>query len=412
MDERIETVIVGGGQGGLSTSCLLTQSKREHIVLEQSNRPAHVWEDERWDSFTFVTPNWAIRLPGTEYDGRDPDGYLSRGEIAAFFSTYVDRFRLPIQCNSRAYQVAPDENGIGFRVETSGKCYHCTNVVIATGLYQRPKVLPLGYQFPRNILQLHSTQYRNPQSLPPGAILVVGSAQSGCQIAEELSHSGRQVYLSVGRAGRIPRRYRGKDIYWWVDHTGFLSRTPDKLPSLEARFAGNPHLTGKDGGHTISLHQFARDGITLLGRIQSVRDGTLLLAPDLHQNLARADKFAADMVGMIDAYVDKAGLDLPREELPILTDGFRTSEIAELDLVASGIATVIWANGYEFDFDLVHLPVVDKAGFPIQQGGISEHRGLYFVGMPWLSTQRTGTLLGVGDNASQVVSDILSNHEK
>ena len=205
---------------------------------------------------------------------------------------------------------------------TSGSDFEAQNVVVATGMYQRPKIPAFSSGLPTDILQLHSGQYRNPASLPPGAVLVVGSGQSGCQIAEELYKSGRRVYHSIGSAGRAPRRYRGKDTYEWLVLAGFFDRTPDMLPSPKARFAPDPHLSGAGGGHTLNLHRFARDGVTLLGHLRGVTDGRLDVAPDLHDSLSKADQFEAQLVKLIDGYIAKNGLDAPEERFPELRDGF------------------------------------------------------------------------------------------
>ena len=239
-----------------------------------------------------------------------------------------------------------------------------------------------------------------------GAVLVVGSAQSGCQIAEELYLSGRKVYLCVGSAGRVPRRYRGKDIYEWMLLIGLLDRTVDKLPSPAARFAGNPHVSGKDGGRTLNLHQFFRDGVILLGHIQNGRGNTIQLSNDLKENLAKADKFETDLVKQIDEYIEKNGLKIPPEKLPELRDGYNAEEITELDLNAAGITTIIWAMGYDFDFSLIKMPITDGFGYPIQKRGVTDYPGLFFVGLPWLYKYKSGHLLGIGEDADYIASMI------
>ena len=209
--ERIETVIVGGGQAGLATSYCLTQRGREHAVLEQAAQAANVWRNERWDSFTLVTPNWTLTMPGAEYDGVDRDGFMPRDEVVAYFERYVDRFQLPVQYNTRVEFVEPLD-GAGYRVVMPDRTFAAENVVIATGYEQQPRIPPFAAAISPTVTQLHSSRYRNPASLPEGAVLVVGSAQSGAQIAEELYQHGRRVFLGVGNAGRAPRRYRGKDV--------------------------------------------------------------------------------------------------------------------------------------------------------------------------------------------------------
>jgi len=401
MTEQVDTIIVGGGQGGLSTSYHLKQQGINHIILEQTDQAAKAWR-ERWDSFTFITPNWMIRLPGAEYQGDEPDSFMVRKNIIDYFKEYIKQFELPIRYGIQVTSVESIESG--YLVRTNKKDFEAENVVIATGMYQHPRMPSFSKNLSSEILQLHSSKYRNPEKLPAGAVLVVGSAQSGCQVAEELYQSGRKVYLSVGSAGRLPRRYRGKDVTRWMDEMGFYNRTVDKLPSAKARYAGSVQGTGKDGGHTINLHQFVRDGVVLLGHIQSAQDQQIVLAPDLRDNLANSDKLEADIVKQIDEYIEKRGLDSPRETLPELNDGYEAEEILDLDLKSEGITSVIWATGYKFDFSLVKLPVFDEDGYPLQKRGVTEYPGLYFIGLPFLHTSKSGLLHGVGDDAAHIVS--------
>jgi putative flavoprotein involved in K+ transport len=403
--ERVATVIVGGGQAGLATSYHLTQQGREHIVLEQATSPAHVWRDERWDSFTLVTPNWTLRMPGAEYNGPDRDGFLPRDDIVAYFADYVDRFQLPIAYGTRVVSIAPVE-GQRYRVTTPERSFVAENVVVATGYEQRPKIPAFAASLSPEITQLHSSQYRNPESLPEGAVLVVGSAQSGCQIAEDLYQSGRKVFLSLGGAGRVPRRYRGRDVVAWLLEIGFFDLTPDKLPVPREKFAA-PHVSGTRGGHTLNLHQFARDGVTLLGHVRSVSGSTISLAPDLHELLASADSFETDFQKMVDSFILATGRDAPEEELPQARDGYNQPVIETLDLAKAGVSTVIWATGYTRDYSLVQLPVVDASGFPIQEHGVTSYPGLYFVGIPWMPSLKSGILPGVGAFAGAVAAHII-----
>jgi putative flavoprotein involved in K+ transport len=404
MNESIQTIIVGGGQAGLATSYWLRQLKCEHVILEQSAQAANAWRNDRWDSFTLVTPNWATRMPGAESPGGDPHAFMPRDELVAYFEGYIERFQLPIRYNVRVTCVEKDDTQ--YIVKTDNGAFKANQVVVATGLFQRPKIPAFGAQLAPDVMQLHSGAYRHPRSIPPGAVLVVGSAQSGCQITEELYQSGRRVYLCTGSAPRVPRRYRGKDIYEWAHLTGFLDRTPDKLPSPRARFAGNPQVSGKNGGHTLNLHRFARDGVTLLGRIANAAGHIIKLAPDLKENLAKSDGGEANFCKMVDDYIAQNGLDAPPEELPQLRDGYTSPETLELDLKAASVTTIIWAMGYNFDFSLVKLPTFDADGFPVQQRGASNYAGLYFVGMPWMPTQKSGLLLGVGQAAEYVAAHI------
>jgi putative flavoprotein involved in K+ transport len=405
--QRLETVIIGGGQAGLATSYWLKQHGQEHVVLEKASQPGHAWR-QRWDSFTLVTPNWMFRMPGAETNGAEPGGFLPRDEVVATFERYVADHALPVSFGVDVTAVEQLERGTGYLVRTKNTVYEAQNVVIATGLFQRAKIPAFAAGFPSDVMHLHSEQYRNPDALPPGAVLVVGSGQSGCQIAEELRQNDRRVFLSVGACGRAPRRYRGKDIFDWLDLIRFLDRTPDMLPSPRARFAPNPHVSGAGGGHDLNLHQFSRDGITLLGRLRGADDDRIHLAPDLHESLAKSDQFETQLLGMIDAAIDRNSISAPEERRPALRDGYDQQQIGEVDIEAAGIGAVIWAAGYRFDFSLVKLPVTDGDGFPLQRRGVAAYPGLYFVGMPWLHTQKSGLLAGVGDDAAFIAGHIVS----
>lgn len=406
--ENIETVIIGGGQSGLATSYFLAQQKREHIVLERAAQAGNVWRNERWDSFTFVTPNWANGMPGAAYAGDQPDGYLPRDEIVRYFEQYVERLHLPVRYNTRVTSLEPGTHG-GYSVKTRDAEFHARNVVVAVGLYQKPKIPAFSAQLPRDILQLSGSQYRNPGALPPGAVLVVGSAQSGVQITEDVWLSGRTVYLCVGKAGRVPRRYRGKDIVAWLQRIGFFDRVVEKLPAPQARFAGNPQVSGARGGHSVNLHQFYRDGVRLLGHLQGVAGDKILLAPDLPENLARADQIESDLLKTIGGYIEKNGIAAPPETLPVLRDGFDSPVLRELNLRDAKITTIIWTAGFSFDFGWVRPAALDSDGFPIQNRGVTDQPGLYFVGLPWLPEQKTGLLMGLSDQAAHVVAHITRN---
>lgn len=409
--ERIDTVVVGAGQAGLATSYHLTQHGHEHVVLEQAPVAAPVWRNERWDSFTLVTPNWVLKMPGAAYDGPDPDGFMPRKEVVAYFARYVDRFRLPVQVNSHVQAIEPAPSG-GYHVTMPERTLAATNVVVATGFFQQPRIPSYAAYLTPQILQIHSSQYRNPASLLDGAVLVVGSAQSGCQIAEELNKAGRRVFLATGTAGRVPRRYRGRDIIAWLEEVGLFDLTPDQLPPGMSKFEGIPQLSGTMGGHSINLHQFAHDGITLLGHLRDAAGETVRFHPDLHANLTKVDGFAREAMQMIDGFIARHGLDAPVEEVPEPRDGFAQPIVEELNLRVTGISSIVWAIGYGFDYSLVRLPVVDDDGFPRQERGVTDYPGLYFVGMPWMPSERSGFLLGVGDSARYVATHLVQMSAK
>jgi putative flavoprotein involved in K+ transport len=403
MEQYIETIIVGGGQYGLSTSYCLKNHGHEHVIFEKAPWAADAWRN-RWDSFTLVTPNWMIQLPGAEYDGDLPDAFMDREEVVAYFEAYIERYNLPLRYGVEVFSVEPDQDG--FLVKTSQGDFRSDNVVIAVGFYQQPRLPEFSKNCASSIHQIHSDHYRNSDMLPEGPTLVVGSAQSGSQIAEELNENGRVVYLSVSTTGRFPRRYRSVDAAVWMEKMGYFERTVNQLPSTQARFAASAHGTGKNGGHTINLHQFARDGINLLGRLQNIEGSRAYLAPDLHDNLAKADQFELEFVQEIDQYIQDNQLNVPEETLPNLTDGFAQEQILELDLKAAGIRNIVWATGYSRDFSWVKLPIFDRDGLPKNERGVTPIAGLYFIGMPFLHSGKSGLLYGAAEDASFIADTI------
>ncbi|MBX3064237.1 MAG: NAD(P)-binding domain-containing protein [Anaerolineae bacterium] len=401
--ERVRTIIVGGGQAGLSTSYFLSQQGHEHVILEQATQVANPWRSDRWDSFTLLTPNWASQLPGLPPHA-DRDGFLSKHEIIGMFEHYLQAFHMPVQFNTRVSSVNHADHG--FQVITTAGSYRADNVVIATGLFQRPRFPAISFKLPPTVFQAASGQYRNPDALPDGAVLIVGAGQSGCQIAEELHEHGRKVYLSVSGAPRAPRRYRGKDIFEWVAVNGFMDRTPNMLPSPRARFAPNPQVSGKDGGHDLNLHLFARNGMVLLGHLMDVQDNKLIFADDLKESLAKTDQLEAMLIKGVDAYIAQQGINAPVQQLPQLRDGYEVPLIRELDIQAAGISAVIWATGYDFDFSMVRMAKLDEFGYPVQQRGVTSVEGLYFIGLPWLHKYKSGLLLGIADDAEYLADHI------
>jgi putative flavoprotein involved in K+ transport len=404
MLHKIGTVIVGGGQAGLAISYYLTQEGREHVALERASAVANAWRNQRWDSFTLVTSNFQLRMPGAEYSGNDPYGFMSLAEVVEYFDNYVERFRLPVLCGVEVFSV--EKVGDGYVVRTSEKNYQAENVVIATGLYQSPKIPPFSVEIPPSVLQLHSMEYKNASTLPEGAVLVVGTGQSGAQIAQELYQSGRKVYLSIGSAGRVPRRYRGRDISDWFTRIGIFDTKVGELKSAADKFHPNPQISGKNGGQSLNLHQFARDGAILLGHVRNAHEGQLILTPDLKETLAAVDQFEIDALKKIDDYISRVGLAAPTENIPRLLDGYKEEEVTELNLQEVGISTAVWATGYAFDFSLVKLPIFDSDGYPIQKRGVTRYPGLYFLGLPWLYNRRSGILFGVGDDAAYLAAHI------
>ena len=404
MEERYETVIVGGGHSGLAMSHELGRRGRAHVVLERG-RVAERWRSERWDSLHFQFPNWSLALPGQPYDGPHPDGFSCRDEVVAFIERYCAATAAPVRTGVRVDALRPAPGTDGLRLETSHGILIAPNVVVATGPYQEPVIPALASALPTRVVQVHSRAYRNPAELPPGAVLVVGSGASGCQIVEDLLAAGRRVFLSVGRHRRFPRRYRGRDMFWWMERMGALDQTLEERP--EARERPNPLVTGVGGGHEIDLRRYAERGVTLLGHLEGIEGPCLRLADDLDAQLARGDEGVAVFTRAVDAYVERAGLAAPEEPAAgPPPPGPTAAGIRALDLDAESVTSVIWATGFRRDFGWIRLPVLDERGEPMHRRGVSSCPGLYFLGLPWLYTLKSSVLCGVGRDADHLAECI------
>ena len=407
MNERLDAVVIGGGQAGLAASHHLRRLGRDHVVLEE-HRVAEAWR-RRWDSFTLVTPNWSIKLPGATYAGAEPDAFMSRDDIVDHIERYAAA--APLRTGVRATAVDRDPTGGGWIVETSDGPIATPAVIVATGMFGRPRRPAAAAGLTSRVASLHTDEYRNPDALPPGGVLVVGSGQSGCQVAEELLEAGRDVYLSLGSTGRMRRRYRGRDTMAWAWDLGMMERPAAALEKPSDRYMSNPHVSGKRGGHTLNLHRFAAGGMTLLGHLGGIDGERVTLAPDVHQRIGMTDAVAVEISNVIDGFIARAGIDAPAPA-PDNTDeyegteGLRQPVLESIDLRDRGISTVIWAGGFSFDFSWIHAPAFDGDGFPITDGGVSAEPGLAFLGLAFLSRQRSTLLSGVGDDAQHVVETL------
>jgi putative flavoprotein involved in K+ transport len=394
--EEIETLIIGGGQAGLTMSDMLSRRGRPHLVLERG-RIAERWRSERWDGLRFQFPNWSVRLPDCPFSHSDPDGFATSDQIVDYLDAYATQIKAPIRCGVAVSALRQNERDKGYVAQTPTHPIRATNVVIATGPYQRsirPK-LPLDACA---LFQVHASAYKKPDHLPPGAVLIIGSGASGAQIAEELARAGRRVYLSVGRHKRLPRRYRGRDLIWWLGAMG-LDQTPVEKRGPDATL---PLITGAYGGHTIDFREFVSQGITLLGRLRAVGEGVIHFAQDLGQSLVYGDAAYSAFLDLVDSYVDQQGMNVPSEpeahakypDPPCVSQPLR-----QLDMRRTGLSSVIWATGYKFDFSWIDLPVLSARGEPRHDHGIAPLPGLYFLGLPWLSKMSSSFLSGVADDA-------------
>lgn len=404
--DRIETVIVGGGQAGLAMSHHLHRRGREHIILER-RRLAERWRSERWDSLCFQAPNWNLRLPGFACQAGDPDAFSTRNAVVAYLEAYASVIRAPIRCDAEVTALSQKPGSPEFVIESTADRFEARHVVIATGPFQAPPANPI---LSRDALHIHSSQYRHPGALPPGAVLVVGSGNSGCQIAEELCSAGRRVLLSVSRHHRTPRRYRGKDCIWWNLALGDADRTVEQRTGVQP----SRLMTGVGGGHDVDLRRLAADGVVLLGRVLGGCDGRIALAPDLHENLARGDAAMRDLLQRCDAHVLQHGLDFPEPDPPAedLPDPREVAEpVLTLDLAAMGISTIIWANGFACDFGWIDLPVFAPDSPlpnrpPHHRRGVTAVAGVYVLGLPWLHKWKSAFLFGVGEDAEHLAERI------
>jgi putative flavoprotein involved in K+ transport len=401
MARTSETIVIGAGQAGLSTSCLLTSNGREHLVLERG-RVAETWRSERWDGFYLNTPNWCHKLPGFHYSGGKPDAFAALPEVIAYLEDYARSFRAPVREGVEVRAVRPE--GSGFIVETNEGALTAENVVVAAGAYQRPTPTPLMAAVPSGVMQIHTSQYRRPSQLPDGAVVMVGGGQSGCQIADELIDAGRQVYLAAGRCPWLPRRYRGRELMHWMVETGLADQTVDTLPSPAARLLCNVPVSGNDGGHDCNPRWLAQRGATLLGRLEGLDGWKLKIGGGLEESLAIGDEFVAAYRKRVDDYVRAQGLHTPDPEPADPRDPI--SSPSELDLRQAGVGTMIWANGFRPEYRWIEGLELDQQGWPVHQRGVSRLPGLYFVGMHWLHKRKSALFLGVGEDAEHVVERI------
>ncbi|NYD78994.1 flavin-containing monooxygenase [Arthrobacter cupressi] len=409
--QQTDTLIIGAGQAGLAMSYWLSRAGVEHVLLDRRTELGGAWQD-RWDGFYLNTPNFSIDLPGMPYDGPEPEAFMPRDDVVSLFRRYAQLIGAPVRTGTDVTRVSPADDG--FAVETNDGGWRARNVVLATGAFQVPRIPTLAVEIPAHIFQLHSHEYRNPGQLPDGAVLIVGTAQSGGQIAEELHAAGRQVHLAVSSCPEAPRRYRGHDLIHWILNLGIHGpeyglnafRT-EQLPSPAARFACNPLLSGTDGGHAIHLRDLGRQGMRLHGHFEAVHDGGLVFTDDLPERLAAVEAgFGQRMQPLFDAYIAAAGISAPPAEPARVDDWLPETSSPRVDLAAENITTVLWATGYKLDMSIVDIPVLDEWDYPRHTRGVTEYPGLFAVGLPWLTGHYSPLLGGVGLDAEYLAGRI------
>lgn len=399
--ESVEVLVVGAGQAGIAASEHLTRAGIPHIVLER-DRIAERWRSGRWDNLVANGPAWHDRFPGLEFAG-DPDGFPGKEAVADYFVAYATKIAAPIRCGVDVTAVRRNPAGAGFLVDTSKGPIAARYIVSATGAFQRP-VMPAMVPENNTIFQLHSAAYRNPDQLPPGGVLVVGSGSSGAQIAAELMQAGRKVTLSIGPHGRPPRRYRGRDFVWWL---GVLNKwDAESLPNTKHVSIA---VSGAQGGTTVDFRNLAAQGMMLVGRASRFADGTMHFADDLGANLAKGDADYLAVLSEADAYILRNGLDFPPEPeaKPIGPDpDCVTHPVLSLNLAHAGITSIIWATGYALDFNWLQLDCFDDKGRPKHQRGVGSEPGIYFLGLSWQARRGSSFIWGVWHDAKHVADHL------
>ncbi len=398
-------IVVGGGQAGLSVSYFLQASNIDHLVLEK-NTIMHGWKNERWDSFTLVTPNWQCDLPGHPYDGEDPHGFMTRNEVIAYLQRFSDKVKAPVREGVAVTSISMNDENI-YEVITNDGRYTADQIVVASGGYHSPIIPRMAERIPETIFQMHSAQYKNASQFPEGAVLVVGSGQSGAQIAEDLHLEGRKVYLATGNAPRVSRFYRGRDVVDWLEDMGYYKISVDDHPlGKNVRSNTNHYVTGRDGGRDIDLRKFALEGMELYGLMTDYDGENLVFQPNLVDNLATADATLNNINARIDAWIESQGIETeegPSEYTPVWEP---EAERTQLNLAESGITSILWCIGFQPDFAWLDAAVFNGQGHPKHYRGVSPQQGLYFIGLPWLHTWGSGRFSGVKQDAEYLAKHI------
>ena len=402
-----DTLIIGAGQAGLALSRYLTAGALDHVVLERG-RTAERWRSERWDSLRLLSPNWATRLPGWSYQGAEPDGFMTAAELTTYLTDYADSFTAPVEEHSDVRAV--DQAAGGFVVETEDTMWRARNVVIATGWADQPRVPSFAGRLAADVLQLTPSAYRNPDQLPDGRVVVVGASATGVQLADELVRHGRDVVVAVGRHNRVPRRYRGMDIWWWLDQLGTFATTIDQVSDpTQARAEGAVQLVGREDHRDVDLPALQRLGVRLAGRLAEADGRRLVFADQLAATAEAADRRLTNLLAEIDHHIDRSGL--AAEVLPgrVPARLQPVTPVGELDVDRDRIGTILWATGYRRPYPWLRVPVLDRSGEIEQRRGITPVDGLYVLGQRFQHRRDSNFIDGVRHDAAYLAERIASH---
>jgi putative flavoprotein involved in K+ transport len=406
--DTIDTIIIGAGQAGLAMSHRLTEQARPHVILERG-RLAERWRSQRWDSLRLLTPNWMTRLPGYRYRGPDPDGYLSASGVVDYLDDYAHSFDAPIVEDAPVDVIAAIDGG--FRIVTGRHVWSAANVVVATGWCDEPFVPAAAAGLDSGVHQLTPSSYRNPGELPDGGVLVVGASASGVQLADEIRRSGRNVVVAVGRHSRLPRRYRGMDIWWWLDRLGVLDKTIDEMPDpVAARHEPSLQLVGRPDGGNLDLETLRSGGVLLAGRLTAINGHTVSFADDLGPTTSGAEDRMRRILAAIDRYIDAAGLTSEVLDADAAAPFAAGASPTGIDLRAAGIATVLWATGFRRVYSWLRVPVLDGSGEIRHRQGVTRAPGLYALGLRFQHRRNSSFLDGVGRDAQTIADHIASRN--
>ncbi len=414
MNDVLDVAVIGAGHSGLAVSYLLKQRGFNHLVFERG-QIGEAWRSQRWDSFSLNTPNKYNVLPGAELTAADPDGFSSAPEYVNQLEAYAVSNTLPVRQHASVVSVERIDNDPHFTItvteDGTPRTYRAKQVVATSGAQFGRQVPSFASKISPSILQLHTSEYRSPSQLSPGAVLVVGGAQSGCQISEDLVDAGRNVYFATSQVPRVPRRYRGRDIVEWFVNIGFYHMPVTAVTDPQMLRVRFPAISGVgERGHTLSLQSLAGKGVTILGKMHDADASHAYLAPDAAANVMYGDKFSMMAKNMVDDYIAKNGIDAPppEDDAADIPDAEATcaSEVTSLDFAAHNITSIIWTIGFAPNFSYLKLPVFDAAGLPQHANGVAEVKGVYFMGLPWMRARKSLMIFGAADDAEYIVGMI------